>query len=60
MDAYLIPLYRADAARSTDGSGLGLALVKAIIERHKAEFTLSDANPGLTATLRLPVGIKPP
>lgn len=50
------PLYRADAARSTDGNGLGLALVKAIAGRHGADLILSDAKPGLKATLTLSAG----
>ncbi len=34
------PLYRADAARTKDGNGLGLALVKALADRQKALITL--------------------
>jgi signal transduction histidine kinase len=52
--------FRADAARSTPGSGLGLSLVRAVAALHGGEVALSDthpgaARPGLTVTLRLPV-----
>ena len=50
---------RLEASRSEPGSGLGLALVEAVADIHKGEFTLDDGGgpnhrPGLTATLRLP------
>lgn len=40
-------LYRIDKSRTTAGSGLGLALVKAIADLHGARLDLSDAKPGL-------------
>ncbi len=43
--------YRADAARSTPGSGLGLNLVAAIAELHGLECSASDNHPGLRVTL---------
>lgn len=43
----LKPFERLDSARTTPGSGLGLALVAAIAERHGAHISLDDANPGL-------------
>ena len=51
--------FRADAARSTPGSGLGLSLVRAVASLHGGEVLLSEtypraARPGLTVTLRLP------
>lgn len=52
------PLFRADAARSTDGNGLGLALVRAIADRHGASLILSDAGPGLKAMLKLSASIE--
>ena len=48
------PLYRVDAARTKDGNGLGMALVKAIAERHHAEIKLSDARPGLCVSVAFP------
>ncbi|MEY1554122.1 ATP-binding protein [Yoonia sp. R2331] len=46
------PMVRLDAARSTEGSGLGLALVRAVAERHGARLDLGAANPtGLRVTL---------
>lgn len=50
------PFYRLDGSRTGDGSGLGLALVKAIAERHDIEITLADNAPGLKVTLILPPG----
>jgi signal transduction histidine kinase len=47
-------LYRLEKSRSTEGSGLGLALVKAVAEVHDAELVLGDAGPGLVVTLRFP------
>lgn len=51
--------FRADAARSTPGSGLGLSLVRAVAALHGGELELAEtqpgaARPGLTARLRLP------
>lgn len=46
--------HRLDAARSTPGSGLGLALVRAVAELHAIAVTLEDAAPGLRVRLRLP------
>lgn len=45
---------RLDAARSTPGNGLGLALVKAVAQLHDAVVVLEDANPGLTVILDFP------
>lgn len=47
-------LYRLERARSTDGSGLGLSLVAAIVELHGAKIKLSDNAPGLRAEVRFP------
>lgn len=46
-DAVFEPFHRLDPSRSKPGSGLGLALVRAIAERHGASIMLSDNAPGL-------------
>lgn len=54
-------LYRGSNARSTDGSGLGLALVHRIIELHDGHINVrsSQEDPrGTVFTIRLPVGKK--
>jgi signal transduction histidine kinase len=48
------PFYRLDASRNKPGSGLGLALVKAIAVRHGATIELKDNAPGLGITIRFP------
>ncbi|MFZ1726089.1 MAG: HAMP domain-containing sensor histidine kinase [Albidovulum sp.] len=48
------PFYRLDISRTTSGSGLGLALVKAIAERHGISISLGDNDPGLKVTLTFP------
>ena len=45
---------RLDAARSTPGSGLGLALVAAVADLHGIELALGDAEPGLRVQLDFP------
>jgi len=48
-------LYRGKGARGIPGSGLGLALVRAIAERHRGQVTLrSRKGQGTVVTLRLP------
>ena len=51
-DNVLRRLYRLEKSRTTEGSGLGLALVKAGADLHHAGLTLTDARPGLCVTLR--------
>jgi signal transduction histidine kinase len=51
--------FRADKARATPGSGLGLSLVQAMAHLHGGELELADAQPGmdppgLAAVLHLP------
>jgi signal transduction histidine kinase len=45
--------FRGEQARSTPGSGLGLALVNAVAQLHGGEIWLGDAGPGLRAALIL-------
>ena len=61
VDAQHLPhlaeaFYRADAARgrSSGGVGLGLYLCRLVVEAHGGTLELSNAMPGLQATLRLP------
>ena len=42
-------------ARDEGGSGLGLAIVRELVRRHDGSVTLTDAAPGLRATIRLPL-----
>ena len=46
--------FRGETARSTPGSGLGLALVQAVATLHGGMFALEDNRPGLRAVLNLP------
>ena len=52
--AVLEPFERLDRSRSTPGTGLGLALVAAIAERHGATIELDDNNPGLVVRVAFP------
>ena len=50
------PFEQTDAGRRTEGTGLGLALVKALAALHGGELQLESAlGEGATATVRLPV-----
>jgi len=46
--------FRLDKSRSKPGAGLGLSLVQAIAQRHKARLTFSDNEPGLRVQLIFP------
>jgi len=52
----LQPLYQGEKTRQGKGSGLGLALVRAIADLHKADLALSDGpkGQGLTVSLQFP------
>ena len=48
-------LYRGHQVEKIPGSGIGMALVKAIVERHEGEVSIeSEAEQGPSVTLRLP------
>jgi two-component system heavy metal sensor histidine kinase CusS len=49
--------YRADSARTSEGVGLGLALVKSIMDLHGGNAQIeSEPDRGTTVTLRFPNG----
>jgi two-component system OmpR family sensor kinase len=49
-------LYRGRGARGIPGSGLGLSLVRAVVERHDGQVTMrSRAGQGTVVRIRLPV-----
>ncbi|HKJ94724.1 MAG TPA: HAMP domain-containing sensor histidine kinase [Gammaproteobacteria bacterium] len=45
---------RLDRSRTSPGSGLGLALVAAVVELHGADLQLGDSRPGLSVTVTFP------
>jgi signal transduction histidine kinase len=49
-------LYRLDRSRHTPGLGLGLSLVKAIADLHRAAVTIQARQPGAQVSVSLPVG----
>ena len=58
IDAEALPhvfeaFYRADASRSrrTGGSGLGLYIVKMILERHGADYQIENTGQGVRFTI---------
>ena len=56
-DAIFRRLYRGDSSRSQRGLGLGLSLVKAIVEAHGGTVAVEDATPGgARFIVRLPRG----
>ncbi|TYC63120.1 HAMP domain-containing histidine kinase [Stappia sp. BW2] len=53
-DAVFQPFYRLDPSRTKSGSGLGLALVRVIAERHGGTIALHDNHPGLRVEIAFP------
>lgn len=47
--------FRMEASRTSKGTGLGLSLVEAVAKLHRGALLLEDNNPGLKATLSLPI-----
>lgn len=45
-------MFRLEASRTTKGSGLGMALVRAVADLHCASVNLGDNNPGLSITVK--------
>ena len=49
-------LYRGNSARGVAGSGLGLTLVRAVVDRHGGDINLrSRSGQGTVITVRLPI-----
>jgi signal transduction histidine kinase len=55
-------LYRGDASRSQRGLGLGLSVVKAVVEAHGGKVAVQDApnGPGASFSIRLPATSETP
>ena len=55
-DRVFEPFYRGgtDAARTSDGAGLGLAISRAIVEAHGGRIWLADAGAGTAVRFSLP------
>ncbi|MEM7251028.1 MAG: HAMP domain-containing sensor histidine kinase [Pseudomonadota bacterium] len=46
--------YRVETSRQAPGHGLGLSLVRAVIDRHRGRIALSNRHPGLCVELNIP------
>jgi len=47
--------YRLEQSRSTPGNGLGLSLVQAVAQLHRATISLRSIDPGLRVELQFPL-----
>ncbi|WPZ33792.1 HAMP domain-containing sensor histidine kinase [Thalassobaculum sp. OXR-137] len=47
-------LYRLERSRGSEGTGLGLSLVAAVVSLHRSTVCLSDNDPGLKVSIVLP------
>lgn len=52
----VLRFYRLDQSRTTPGSGLGLALVFAVLKLHKLDLSFSDNKPGLCVRVSASIG----
>ena len=46
---------RLDTSRTHDGNGLGLTMVKAVVQLHRGTIVLSHNNPGVRCIVKLPI-----
>jgi signal transduction histidine kinase len=53
-DAVFRRFYRAETSRTMPGNGLGLSMVKAVIDYHKGSISLESNHPGLKIRIGLP------
>lgn len=51
VESIFQPFQRLDVSRSTEGTGLGLAMVMAIAKHHGASIITKNLNPGLSVTI---------
>ncbi len=49
--------FRLEQSRTTPGNGLGMSLVKAVMQRHRLDLTLQDNHPGLCVCIRFPPAV---